>query len=58
MYQFVSGVINITDLNIDVEWQVCTTLLVSQFPVCISSYFCLCFDIWPTFNFEVSEYHY
>ena len=31
MYQFVSGFINITDLNIDVEWQVCTTLLVSQF---------------------------
>ena len=32
MYQFVSGFINITDLNIDVEWQVCTTLLVSQPP--------------------------
>ena len=28
MYQFVSGFINITDLNIDVEWQVCNTLLV------------------------------
>ena len=24
MYQFVSGFLNITDLNIDVEWQVCT----------------------------------
>ena len=33
MYQFVFGFINITDLSIDsidVEWQVCTTLLVSQ----------------------------
>ena len=39
MYQFVSGVINITDLNIDVEWRVCTTLLVSQLLVCIWSYF-------------------
>ena len=55
MYQFVSGFINITDLNIDVEWQVCTTLLVSQIPVCI---FCLCFDNWLTFNFEVSKYDY
>ena len=55
MYQFVSGFINITDLNIDVEWQVCTILLVSQLPVCI---FCLCSDNWPTFNFEVSKYDY
>ena len=30
MYQFVFGFINIRDLSIDVEWQVCTTLLVSQ----------------------------
>ena len=30
MYQFVFGFINITDLSIDVESQVCTTLLVSQ----------------------------
>ena len=30
MYQFVFGFINVTDLSIDVEWQVCTTLLVSQ----------------------------
>ena len=30
MYQFVFGFIHITDLSIDVEWQVCTTLLVSQ----------------------------
>ena len=30
MYQFVFGFINITDLSIDVELQVCTTLLVSQ----------------------------
>ena len=30
MYQFVFGFINITDLSIDVEWQICTTLLVSQ----------------------------
>ena len=30
MYQFVFGFINITGLSIDVEWQVCTTLLVSQ----------------------------
>ena len=30
MYQFVFGFINITDLSIDVEWQVCTTFLVSQ----------------------------
>ena len=30
MYQFVLGFINITDLSIDVEWQLCTTLLVSQ----------------------------
>ena len=29
MYQFVFGFINIY-LSIDVEWQVCTTLLVSQ----------------------------
>ena len=58
MSQFVSGFINITDVSIDVEWQVCTTLLVSQFLVCIRSYFCSCFDIWPTFNFEVSKYDY
>ena len=30
MYQFVSGFTNMTDLSIDVEWQVYTTLLVSQ----------------------------
>ena len=30
MYQFVFGFINVTDLSIDVEWQVCTTLLVSH----------------------------
>ena len=30
MYQFVFGFINITDLSIDVEWQVCNTMLVSQ----------------------------
>ena len=30
MYQFVFGFINMTDLSIDVEWQVCTTLLVGQ----------------------------
>ena len=30
MYQFVLGFLNITDLSIDIEWQVCTTLLVSQ----------------------------
>ena len=30
MFQFVFGLINITDLSIDVEWQVCTTLIVSQ----------------------------
>ena len=50
MYQFVSGFINITDLNIHVEWQVCTTLL-----VCISSYFCLYFNNWLTFNSEASN---
>ena len=27
MYQFISGFINITDLNIDAEWQVYTTCL-------------------------------
>ena len=30
MYQSVFGFINITDLSIDLEWQVCITLLVSQ----------------------------
>ena len=30
MFQFVFGLINITDLSIDVEWQVYTTLIVSQ----------------------------
>ena len=30
MYEFVFGFINVTDLSIDVGWQVCTTLLVSQ----------------------------
>ena len=58
MYQFVSGFINITELNIDVEWQICTTLLVGQLTVCILSYFCLYFDNWLTFNFEVSKYDY
>ena len=34
---------------------VCTTLLVSQLPVCILSYFCLHFDNWLTFNFDTSK---
>ena len=58
MCEFVSGFINTTNLNIDVEWQICTTLLVSQLPVCIWSYFCLCSDNWLTFNFEVSKCNY
>ena len=28
---------------------------VSQLPVCISSYFCLYFDNWLTFNFDTSK---
>ena len=36
MYHFVFGFINITDLNIDVEWQVCTTLLVSELSTFVS----------------------
>ena len=28
---------------------------VSQFPVCISSYFCLYFNNWLTFNFDTSK---
>ena len=46
MYHFVSCFINVTDLSVDIAWQECTTLLVSQLPVCISSYFCLYFDNW------------
>ena len=30
----------------------------STLPVCIWFYFCLCFDNWLTFNFDVSKYDY
>ena len=39
--------------NLGIE--VCTTLLVSQLPVCMSSYFCLYFDNWLTFNLVTSK---
>ena len=58
MYHFVSGFINVTDLSVDVAWQVprySPPCLFSQLPVCISSYFCLYFDIWLTFNFDTSK---
>ena len=55
MYHFVSCFINVTDLSVDVAWQVCTTLLVSQLPFCISSYFCLYFDNWLTSNLDTSK---
>ena len=41
MYQFVFGFINITDVSIDVEWQVCTTLLVSQLSPFASDLICV-----------------
>ena len=58
MYQFVFGFISITDLSIDVEWQVCTTLLVSQLSLFASDLILVYVDNWPTFNFEVSKYDY
>ena len=54
MYHFVSGFINVTDLSVDVAWQV-PRYAVSQLPVCISSYSCLYFDNWLTFNFDTSK---
>ena len=41
-HQFVSPFIEITN----VAWKVCTSLLVSQPSVCISSVFCLFFNNW------------
>ena len=53
MYHFVSCFINVIDLSVDVAWQV--TLFVSQLPVCTSSYFCLYFDNFYTFNLDTSK---
>ena len=56
MYHFVSGFINVTDLSVDVPWQV-----PRYAPPCLSvnfqfaSYFCLYFDNWLTFNFDTSK---
>ena len=55
MYQFVSGFINITD---DVEWQVCTTLLVSHSPFASDLTFVCALILMSTFSFEVSKYDY
>ena len=30
-------------------------IIILEFPVCISSYFCLYFDNWLTFNFDTSK---
>ena len=50
MYHFVSCFINVTDLSVDVAWQVPMHHLV----VCqsISCYFCLYFDNWLSFNLD------
>ena len=58
MYHFVSGFMNVTDLSVDVAWQVpryAPPCLSVNFLACILSYFCLYFDNWLTFNFDTSK---